>query len=81
MGQTTTIHISIPNASVGSVIGKGGVNINQIRQMSGAKIKVHESQAGAQERLLEMSGSAEQVQTAQNLVTAFMHTKDPGMQQ
>jgi len=64
--------MTIPNLSVGAVIGKGGSNISQVRQISGARVKVHEMEQGSQERVLEITGTNEQVMTAQQLVQAFI---------
>lgn len=39
-GPTQTQQIFIPNDLVGSIIGKGGQKINEVRQMSGCQIKI-----------------------------------------
>nr|XP_043618263.1 KH domain-containing protein HEN4-like [Erigeron canadensis] len=44
----------------GSVIGKGGNKISQIRQESGAKIKVEETIPGCNERVIFISGSGDE---------------------
>ncbi|KAF9546833.1 hypothetical protein EC957_009284 [Mortierella hygrophila] len=57
--------IFIPNDMVGSVIGKGGSKINEIRQMSGSHIKIAEPQNnGANERLVTITGTPESNQMA-----------------
>ncbi|KAJ7299706.1 hypothetical protein O6H91_20G048700 [Diphasiastrum complanatum] len=70
----TTVEISIPHAAIGSIIGKGGNNITQIRQISGAKVKLHEERPGAVDRIIEISGTPEQTQAAQSLLEAFIIT-------
>ncbi|KAJ7542078.1 hypothetical protein O6H91_07G013500 [Diphasiastrum complanatum] len=70
----TTVEISIPHAAIGSIIGKGGNNIGQIRQISGAKVKLHEVKPGAVDRIIEISGTPEQTQAAQSLLEAFIIT-------
>lgn len=57
--------IFIPNDMVGSVIGKGGSKINEIRQMSGSHIKIAEPQNnGSNERLVTITGTPESNQMA-----------------
>jgi poly(rC)-binding protein 2/3/4 len=70
----STIEVHIPNTAVGSVIGKGGSNIAHIRQISGAKVKLHNSEQGANDRVLELSGTQEQTHAAQSLVQAYMQS-------
>nr|GMD49896.1 KH domain-containing protein At4g18375-like [Ipomoea batatas]GMD56949.1 KH domain-containing protein At4g18375-like [Ipomoea batatas] len=57
--QTSSKEFSLcmvcPNANIGGVIGKGGVIINQIRQESGAAIKVDSSAAEGDECLITIS--------------------------
>lgn len=65
-------HLAVPNAAVGSIIGKAGANIAQIRRLSGARVKVHEAMPGSSDRMVEMIGSHEQVAQAQVLVQGFM---------
>ncbi|KAL2635219.1 hypothetical protein R1flu_006698 [Riccia fluitans] len=43
----TTVEVVIPNGAVGSIIGKSGSNIAQIRQISGAKVKLHDVRPGS----------------------------------
>lgn len=67
-----TLHVTVPLQSVGSIIGKGGTNIAQIRNISGAKVKLHELAEGSEQREVELSGTPEQLQAAQSLLQAFI---------
>lgn len=67
----STVEVTIPNKSVGSILGRGGANISQIREISGAKVKLHESKPGGTDRIVEISGTAEQKHAAQSLLQAF----------
>ncbi|KAK9828748.1 hypothetical protein WJX72_001910 [[Myrmecia] bisecta] len=67
-----SVHLVLLPMQVGCILGKGGANIAQIRQISGARVKVHPATAHSGERDMEMSGSLEQCQAAQNLVQAFL---------
>lgn len=67
----TTVEVTIPNKSVGSILGRGGSNITQIREISGAKVKLHESKPGGTDRIVEISGTPEQTHAAQSLLQAF----------
>eukprot|EP00854_Cymbomonas_tetramitiformis_P029166 gene29166-36269_t len=52
--------ITVSPLVIGSVIGKGGSNIQQIRTLTGAKVKVHDKEPGEEDRVIEMTGSADQ---------------------
>lgn len=54
-----TQQIYIPNDMVGSIIGKGGAKINEIRVMSGSHIKINEPEESAGERLVTITGTSE----------------------
>lgn len=45
-----------------------------MHQISGARVKLHNSQEGTTERILELSGTAEQTHAAQSLVQAYMQS-------
>jgi len=75
--------MSVPNDVVGSVIGKRGSKINEIRQISGATINIMESgqkrrerspEPGPldRERIIEISGSTEAVALAKSLINMAM---------
>jgi poly(rC)-binding protein 2/3/4 len=65
-----TEQITIPNEVIGSVIGKGGSKIQEIRTVTGAQIKVMDnaSAAGTTERAITIIGSAEAIQMARYLI-------------
>eukprot|EP00123_Amoebidium_parasiticum_P007518 comp18172_c0_seq1/m.18982 comp18172_c0_seq1/g.18982 ORF comp18172_c0_seq1/g.18982 comp18172_c0_seq1/m.18982 type:complete len:366 (-) comp18172_c0_seq1:264-1361(-) len=62
-GETTQI-VTIPNDYIGAIIGKAGVKINEIRQLSNTRIKINEPQPGALERQVILTGTPEACQTA-----------------
>lgn len=62
--------MAIPNGLIGCVIGKGGSKINEIRQLSGAIIKISNSGEGAKSRTVTISGSPEAISLAQYLINA-----------
>lgn len=68
----TTVEVVIPNGAVGSIIGKSGSNIAQIRQISGAKVKLHDVCPGSSELMVEIPGTREQAHAAQSLLRAFI---------
>ncbi|XP_023217853.1 poly(rC)-binding protein 3-like isoform X5 [Centruroides sculpturatus] len=65
---TTTTEMTIPNDLIGCVIGKGGAKINEIRQLSGATIKISNSEEGSKERTVTISGTPEAINLAQYLI-------------
>ena len=62
--------MAIPNGLIGSVIGKGGSRINEIRQLSGATIKISNTEEGAKNRTVTINGTPEAINLAQYLITA-----------
>jgi poly(rC)-binding protein 2/3/4 len=73
--------MAISSQHIGSVLGRGGCNISLARQVSGARIKLYPGAAGSRrtadrsvdsDRLLEISGSSEQVASAQDIIQRFI---------
>lgn len=52
----------------GSIIGKGGQRIKQIRHESGAAIKIDEPLEGSEDRIITITGTQDQIQNAQYLL-------------
>ena len=81
-GVTTvnSVHMTISSQHIGSVLGRGGCNISIARQVSGARIKLYPGASGRNgarraqdsERLLEISGTSEQVSSAQTIIERFI---------
>jgi hypothetical protein len=55
------IELSIPHASAGAVIGRGGATIGDFQARSGAAIKVADPVPPATERIVRLSGQPQQV--------------------
>ncbi|KAL9244782.1 hypothetical protein vseg_018509 [Gypsophila vaccaria] len=70
----TTVEISVPEEAISSVYGENGRNLMRIRQVSGAKVVVHEAAPGTRDRTVLISGSPEETQAAQSLLHAFILT-------
>lgn len=68
--QIGSQEMTIPNGLIGCVIGKGGSKINEIRQLSGAIIKISNSEEGIKSRTVTISGSPEAIGLAQYLINA-----------
>uniref|UniRef100_A0A023FJ85 Putative polyc-binding alphacp-1 n=1 Tax=Amblyomma cajennense TaxID=34607 RepID=A0A023FJ85_AMBCJ len=66
--STTTTEMTIPNDLIGCIIGKGGSKINEIRQLSGATIKISNSEEGSRDRTVTISGTPEAINLAQYLI-------------
>mmetsp|Transcript_29936 Transcript_29936/g.65446 ORF Transcript_29936/g.65446 Transcript_29936/m.65446 type:complete len:317 (-) Transcript_29936:1246-2196(-) len=68
-----TATMTIRADAVGVVIGKGGANVKQINSMSGARVKIADATDPNQTtRVVEMSGTVEQITVAQDLVRHFV---------
>lgn len=65
-----SFQMSIPNDMIGCIIGKGGSKIAEIRQISGAMIRISKSDEieGNAERQISISGHADSVALAKSLI-------------
>ncbi|KAM8872652.1 heterogeneous nuclear ribonucleoprotein K, like isoform 1-T2 [Synchiropus picturatus] len=67
-GPVVTNQVTIPKDLAGSIIGKGGQRIKQIRHESGASIKIDEPLEGSEDRIITITGTQDQIQNAQYLL-------------
>ncbi|GLT46911.1 hypothetical protein SLA2020_206380 [Shorea laevis] len=70
--KNTTVEIIVPEDVFGCVYGKDGCNLAHLRQISGAKVEVHNPRPGESEGTVVISGTPEQTQAAQSLLQAFI---------
>ncbi|XP_055513596.1 poly(rC)-binding protein 3 isoform X5 [Leucoraja erinacea] len=71
-GQTSSHELTIPNDLIGCIIGRQGTKINEIRQMSGAQIKIANAIEGSTERQITITGSPANISLAQYLINASL---------
>uniref|UniRef100_A0A8C0PQ83 Poly(rC) binding protein 3 n=1 Tax=Canis lupus familiaris TaxID=9615 RepID=A0A8C0PQ83_CANLF len=78
----STHELTIPNDLIGCIIGRQGTKINEIRQMSGAQIKIANATEGSSERQITITGTPANISLAQYLINcqvraprapSFMH--------
>uniref|UniRef100_A0A8C9LFS8 K Homology domain-containing protein n=1 Tax=Pavo cristatus TaxID=9049 RepID=A0A8C9LFS8_PAVCR len=65
---TSSHELTIPNDLIGCIIGRQGSKINEIRQMSGAQIKIANATEGSAERQVTITGSPANISLAQYLI-------------
>lgn len=70
----TTVEIVVPEHVVSSVYGENGGNLTRLRQISGAKVIVHEPHPETSDRIIVISGTPDETQAAQSLLQAFILT-------
>ncbi|NWT76951.1 PCBP2 protein, partial [Prunella himalayana] len=58
----------VPSQLIGCIIGRQGAKINEIRQMSGAQIKIANPVEGSTDRQVTITGSAASISLAQYLI-------------
>ncbi|CAA7034819.1 unnamed protein product [Microthlaspi erraticum] len=75
----TTVEIRVPENAMSFVYGEHGYNLEQLRQISGARVIVHEPSLGTSDRIIVISGTPDQTQAAQNLLHAFILTGETSM--
>ena len=81
-----THEMTIPNDLIGCIIGKGGAKINEIRQLSGATVKISNMEEGSSDRKVTVTGTVDTINTAQLLINTCIETHknmtyDPSMSQ
>ncbi|XP_060728353.1 poly(rC)-binding protein 3 isoform X1 [Tachysurus vachellii] len=64
--------LNIPNELIGCIIGRQGTKINEIRQMSGAQIKIASATDGSAVRHVTITGSPASICLAQYLISASL---------
>ncbi|XP_064160342.1 poly(rC)-binding protein 4 isoform X1 [Anguilla rostrata] len=72
--QTTSQELLIPNDLIGSIIGRQGTKINEIRQVSGAQIKIGSQLDSTSDRHVTITGSPISINLAQYLITSCLET-------
>lgn len=60
----------LPSQLIGCIIGRQGTKINEIRQMSGAQIKIANAMEGSSERQITITGTPANISLAQYLINA-----------
>ncbi|XP_058152349.1 poly(rC)-binding protein 3 isoform X2 [Dasypus novemcinctus] len=79
-GAPASTHaLTIPNDLIGCIIGRQGTKINEIRQMSGAQIKIANATEGSSERQITITGSPANISLAQYLINARLTSEVTGM--
>uniref|UniRef100_A0A8D2ZVY9 Poly(rC) binding protein 2 n=1 Tax=Scophthalmus maximus TaxID=52904 RepID=A0A8D2ZVY9_SCOMX len=68
--QTGSHELTIPNDLIGCIIGRQGAKINEIRQMSGAQIKIANPVEGSTDRQVTITGSHASISLAEYLINA-----------
>ncbi|NXL95416.1 PCBP2 protein, partial [Alectura lathami] len=65
---------------IGCIIGRQGAKINEIRQMSGAQIKIANPVEGSTDRQVTITGSAASISLAQYLINVSLESAKPSSQ-
>uniref|UniRef100_A0A8C9WD77 Poly(rC) binding protein 2 n=1 Tax=Scleropages formosus TaxID=113540 RepID=A0A8C9WD77_SCLFO len=77
--QTGSHELTIPNDLIGCIIGRQGAKINEIRQMSGAQIKIANPVEGSTDRQVTITGSAASISLAEYLINARLSSEATGL--
>ncbi|PPS06112.1 hypothetical protein GOBAR_AA14535 [Gossypium barbadense] len=73
-------HMQIPLSYANAVIGTSGANISYMRRASGAAIAIQETRDVPGDMIVEISGSASEVQAAEQLIRNFIAEAANAMQ-
>uniref|UniRef100_A0A8D9BMT1 Poly(RC)-binding protein 3 n=1 Tax=Cacopsylla melanoneura TaxID=428564 RepID=A0A8D9BMT1_9HEMI len=80
--SSSTQEMTVPNDLIGCIIGKGGTKIFEIRQISGAMIRIsnaEEREANSTDRTITISGNPDSVALAQYLINMRISMETAGM--
>ncbi|WOL18960.1 protein BTR1 isoform X1 [Canna indica] len=70
-GQSNSVTIGVADEHIGAVVGRGGRNITEISQVSGARIKISDRGdfvSGTTDRKVTITGSSEAIHTAESMI-------------
>ncbi|CAI9287011.1 unnamed protein product [Lactuca saligna] len=67
-----SVEILVPQTVISLVYGENGSNLTRLRQISGAKVVVHEPRSGTSDHIVVISGTPNETQSAQSLLQAFI---------
>jgi predicted RNA-binding protein YlqC (UPF0109 family) len=66
-----TLTLSVPNRTVGAIIGKRGQTINEIRTLSGCRVDIANQVEGSQFRTITLTGNSHSIEVAHLLIQKF----------
>lgn len=69
--RSTNLSHRVPLQLIGSIIGRQGTKINEIRQVSGAQIKIGSQLDGTSDRHVTITGTPVSINLAQYLITSW----------
>ena len=69
--------MQVPNDSLGGVIGRQGSRINEIRNLSGARINIDSATEGSSYRLVTIIGLPDEVEWSKYLISVAMSGGEP----
>ncbi|XP_029681964.1 poly(rC)-binding protein 2-like isoform X2 [Takifugu rubripes] len=75
--QACSHEMTIPNDLIGCIIGRQGAKISEIRQMSGAQIKIANPVDGSTDRQVTITGSPASIGLAEYLIKASVESSKP----
>ena len=70
LSRRTEQRVTLPSNVIGALIGKGGCHINEIRQFSGATVRIEEAKGNSRRSTIALSGTPEAVSCATFLINA-----------
>ena len=73
--------VSVPSNAISRVIGRGGSNINAIRELSGAHIEVEKQSKGQGDRTILIKGSADATRLANTWISSIISNPEKDLQE
>ncbi|PHJ25864.1 rna-binding protein nova-1 [Cystoisospora suis] len=74
--QKITCRLAVPKSAVSAIIGKGGQQIRELQDTTGARVQISSREEGLAERMITISGVVEHVRSAALTIAACIQS-DP----
>ena len=73
--------VAVPSTAISRVIGRGGCNINAVREISGAHIEVEKQKGQQSDRQILIKGTQDATRNAQLMINALVNEPDKDLNQ
>ncbi|MQL85911.1 hypothetical protein Taro_018437 [Colocasia esculenta] len=72
VATSTTVEVVVPHQFLGYIYGENSSNLSQIREISGAKVDIHDPKPGATVGTVVICGTPDQAHIAKSVLHAFV---------
>eukprot|EP00898_Chlorokybus_atmophyticus_P001178 jgi/Chlat1/2060/Chrsp17S02529 len=70
----STVYLQVQSGAIAAVMAQAGAHLQEVRDVSGAKVRLREQTGPSHQRVVEIMGTPDQTISAQQLMQAFLVT-------